>query len=78
MFIRHKYIAPPFENVDLFPLICKILGLETRSSNGTFENVKNLIVTQGFAVGSPVGWAIGKYILTNFVVVQLWFINQKN
>lgn len=57
---KHKFIADPFDNIDLFPLICKIIGIQTPASNGTYAHVKNLIVTRGFAVGSPVGWAIGK------------------
>ncbi len=56
---KHKYVGDPFDNIDLFSMFCKILLIETPANNGSYTHVRNLILTPGFAVGSPVGWAIG-------------------
>jgi hypothetical protein len=59
---KRKFIGDPFDNVDLFPLVCKMMRIKVPPNNGTYANVKSLLALTGagFAVGSPVGWAIGK------------------
>ncbi len=36
-------LAEPFENVNVYNLMCKILGLKPAKNDGNFENVKNLL-----------------------------------
>lgn len=58
---KRQFQGDPFDNIDLFPLFCKVIGITAPPNNGTFAHVKNLLVLKGFAVGSPVGWAIGMF-----------------
>ena len=37
-----NYVSPTFENVDIYPLICEILGLEPAPVDGKLEHVKGL------------------------------------
>lgn len=57
---RVGYQGDVFDNVDLFPLICKIIGLTPTPNNGSLSNVFHLLRRKGFAMGSPVGWVMGK------------------
>jgi hypothetical protein len=58
---KSSFIADPFENIDLFPLICDIMGISPTPHNGTMAIVQTILRKQskGFAVTGPVGWAIG-------------------
>lgn len=56
---RNAYQGDVFDNVDLYPLICKIVGLKPAPNNGSINNVYHLLRRKGFAVGSPVGWVMG-------------------
>jgi len=38
-----NYVSPTFENVDIYPLICEILGLEPASVDGKLEHVNGLL-----------------------------------
>ena len=40
---REGYIAPPFKNIDLYPLMCKLLGIIGRPHNGSFDNIKHIL-----------------------------------
>lgn len=40
---RTNLVAEPFRNVDLYPLMSYILGLEQRKTNGSLENVKEIL-----------------------------------
>ncbi|XP_038076960.1 bis(5'-adenosyl)-triphosphatase enpp4-like [Patiria miniata] len=40
---RQGLLVEPFENVNIYPLICKILGLEPAPNNGSLENVQDLL-----------------------------------
>lgn len=33
----------PFNTVDLYPLMCKLLGIEPKPNNGSLENVKMML-----------------------------------
>jgi len=41
---KENYVSPSFENVDIYPLITHILGLEPAEVDGSLENVKQLLV----------------------------------
>ncbi|XP_037044924.1 ectonucleotide pyrophosphatase/phosphodiesterase family member 5-like isoform X2 [Bradysia coprophila] len=41
---RKQYLHPPFDNLDLFNLICLILDMKPTRNNGTVENVRDLLV----------------------------------
>lgn len=41
---KENYVSPSFENVDIYPLITHILGLEPAEVDGSLENVKQLII----------------------------------
>jgi len=40
---RSAYTQPPFENVDIYPLIAHILGLEPAETDGRLEDVKGML-----------------------------------
>ena len=40
---RSGYKVEPFQNVDLYPLICHFVGVEPRPHNGSFERVKQIL-----------------------------------
>lgn len=40
---KKDYLAPEFNNVDIYPLICEILGLEPAPVDGKLENVKSML-----------------------------------
>jgi len=37
---KHGVKIPPFHNVDLFPLICKLMGFGAPPNNGTLRHVE--------------------------------------
>lgn len=40
---KRGFVAEPFENVQIYNLMCKILGLTPATNNGEFETIKNLL-----------------------------------
>lgn len=40
---KKGYVSDQFNSVDIYPLMCHILGIEPAPNNGSFENVKNLL-----------------------------------
>jgi alkaline phosphatase D len=44
---KHNYIQQPFENVDVFPLICKIFHVEAPKNDGNIKNVEGMLSTPG-------------------------------
>ncbi len=43
---RENYIHPTFENIDIYPLIAEILGLQPAEVDGKLENVKEMLVNE--------------------------------
>lgn len=41
---RKQFLHPPFDNLDLFNLICLVLDMKPTPNNGTIENVRNLLI----------------------------------
>lgn len=41
---RKQFLHPPFDNYDLFNLICLILDIEPTPNNGTIANIRNLLI----------------------------------
>ncbi len=41
---RKNYVAPTFENVDLYPLICEILGLQPSKVDGDLRHVEDMLL----------------------------------
>ncbi|XP_046393109.1 ectonucleotide pyrophosphatase/phosphodiesterase family member 5-like isoform X2 [Ischnura elegans] len=42
---KKGYVIPPFESVDLFPLVSKILGLPSQPVNGSSETLDKILVS---------------------------------
>ena len=40
---RDGTVVKPFNTVDLYPLMCKLLGINPRPNNGSLENVKAIL-----------------------------------
>ncbi|MBA3633127.1 MAG: alkaline phosphatase family protein [Acidobacteria bacterium] len=40
---RKNYIAEPFENIQIYNLMCRILGLQPAPNDGDFEKIKDLL-----------------------------------
>jgi len=59
----------PFENINLFPLLCHLLNIQTPPNNGTIVPMLKLLFREGFNVrGAPIGWIIGKSLSRIFYV----------
>jgi hypothetical protein len=41
---RKGYLAPPFPNVDVYQIMCKILDLDPSPHNGTWSHVSGMLV----------------------------------
>ncbi|NQU33461.1 MAG: alkaline phosphatase family protein [Bacteroidetes bacterium] len=41
---KNNYIAPAFENVNLYPLIAKVMNLQPTKTDGMLDNVENMLV----------------------------------
>lgn len=41
--IKKGYDAFPFNSVDIYPLVCELLGIEPSPNNGTLDNTKEFI-----------------------------------
>lgn len=41
---RKQFSHPPFDNLDLFNLICLVLDMKPTPNNGTMENISSLLV----------------------------------
>jgi len=42
--IKQGYRAKPFNSVDIYPLVCELLGIKPAPNNGTLDNTKDFIV----------------------------------
>jgi len=40
---KEAYVHPTFDNIDIYPLICKILNLKPSSVDGNLENVRDML-----------------------------------
>ncbi len=68
---RTQYLHPPFDNLDLFNLICLVLDMKPTANNGTIGNVANLLVdsvpeSSGHNMG--INGLIFRYLLLNNLV----------
>lgn len=43
---KEGFLSEPFNNVDIYPLMCHVLGLNPAANNGSFEAVKHLLKSQ--------------------------------
>ncbi|KAK7500076.1 hypothetical protein BaRGS_00008623 [Batillaria attramentaria] len=73
--------AAPFRMVDIYPMMCHILGLEPAPNNGTLDNVRHILATdeRSRSLTSYVGVTIGVIVAmlgVVAVVVILWKIRQ--
>ncbi|XP_071440349.1 bis(5'-adenosyl)-triphosphatase enpp4-like isoform X2 [Hetaerina americana] len=42
---KRGYVIPPFDSVDIFPLVSKILGLPQHPVNGSLDKIENILVS---------------------------------
>ncbi|KAL0164289.1 hypothetical protein M9458_040042 [Cirrhinus mrigala] len=78
---RRDYTKASMRSVDLYPLMCNILGLKSLPNNGSLSNVQDLLVET--STPKPVvplmprepsyAWAVG-YILGAALVIGFLFI----
>jgi hypothetical protein len=40
---KENYVAEPFETVNIYALLCHLLGINPRPNNGTVENVRHIL-----------------------------------
>lgn len=41
---RKQFLHPPFDNLDLFNLICLVLDMKPTPNNGSVANIRNMLV----------------------------------
>ena len=44
---KENFVVPPFSILDLYPLMCHLLGITPQPNNGSFENVKAMLRETG-------------------------------
>ncbi|KAL3875740.1 hypothetical protein ACJMK2_033661 [Sinanodonta woodiana] len=42
---KRNYLARPFNSIDLYPLMCKLLGIDPAPNNGTLDNTADILVS---------------------------------
>ena len=40
---KRGYVAEPFQNIEVYNVMCKILGLTPAKNDGNLENVKEML-----------------------------------
>ena len=40
---KKGYVSGPFDSVDIYPLMCYILGITPAPNNGSLDNVKHML-----------------------------------
>jgi ectonucleotide pyrophosphatase/phosphodiesterase family protein 5 len=43
---KQGFKIDPFRNVDIYPLMCSILGVEPAVHNGSLDNVRGMLVSE--------------------------------
>jgi hypothetical protein len=43
-YFRKGFVNPPFENMDIYPMIARLLSLESVETVGNLENVRDMFV----------------------------------
>ena len=44
---KSQYVSPPIESIDVYPLMCRLLGIEPHPNDGSFENIKGILAHEG-------------------------------
>lgn len=68
---RKKFLHPPFDNLDLFNLICLVLDMKPTPNNGTIENVRNLLIDPAPKSSGGHKWGIHDLILRYMLLRNL-------
>ena len=42
---KKNFVAKGFPNVDMYQIMCRILNIKPRPNNGTWNNVKDMLLT---------------------------------
>lgn len=68
---RRGYSHSTMDNVDIYPMMCHVLGLTPRPHNGTFANTKCLLADQWcISVPEAIGIVIGAFlVLSTFTCI---------
>lgn len=66
--IKVGYKSFPFNSVDIYPLVCELLGIKPSPNNGTLENTKSFIVYQ--TSGILKNEASSVYILLLYIILM--------
>lgn len=54
--ITENHLAPTIRNIDIYPMICKLLGIEPAPNNGSLQATANFLVNEKHVgVGGIVG-----------------------
>lgn len=65
--IRAGYKSFPFNSVDIYPLVCELLGIPPSPNNGTLDNTRHFIVQQSGAPNIQVHFAAAALILLHLL-----------
>jgi ectonucleotide pyrophosphatase/phosphodiesterase family protein 5 len=66
---KQSFKIEPFKNVDIYPLMCSVLGVEPAVHNGTLDNVKAMLVNpKGMMVDLGFGKNCKFTLCTNYVM----------
>ncbi|KAL4227311.1 Bis(5'-adenosyl)-triphosphatase enpp4 [Mactra antiquata] len=70
--IRSNTTAFPFNSVDIYPLICELLGITPAPNNGTLDNTNTFIIDNSTGSASYT-WSCSTLLTICFIIVFLHF-----
>lgn len=66
---RRNLLAKPFRNVDIYPLMSYLLRLNPRTTNGSFDRAKHILIDFPSRTTSDyISMSIDEYSFTSFLV----------
>nr|CAB3242664.1 ectonucleotide pyrophosphatase/phosphodiesterase family member 5-like [Phallusia mammillata] len=67
---RSGFVSEPFRSVDIYGLICEIMGLDPAPNNGSLSEVQQLLAPSDYFLATVIGVIVGS-VLASFVLVSI-------
>ncbi|XP_048842181.1 bis(5'-adenosyl)-triphosphatase enpp4 [Brienomyrus brachyistius] len=75
---RKGYRLPNFNSVDIYPLMCHLLGISEKPNNGSFSNTRCLLASEScLDLASVIGIVIGSLMVLTTVTCLFIFIRNR-
>jgi hypothetical protein len=71
--IKKNVALQPFENVNVYSLLCKLLNIEGRANNGSFEILKPVFIPYSYDQTSNSNLVVSSKIIYLIIIFNLFF-----